>query len=478
MFRRNRSWPADQVLRSRAALSRTRRQLLMVRFASTLPLLLSLAAGLTGRLVSAGQLEVGVARVDLTPPAELKAGLGGYGQRMGRPAEGVHDRIYAKALVMSSRRRRFAIVTADVLGFPPPIKPAVLEQLADQAWGPDELMLLPSHSHTSIDMMAINPRNVFPIPQIGIYNPKLYRFVVSRLAQVVRAAAKDRAGAVVGTAACRLEGWNRNRRHDDGPVDSELVVTRIDSVDGRPIAALVGFSAHPTILLAEHMQFSGGWPGHLQRGLETLVGNGVTAMYYNGAQGDQSPVLRGGSGSDRWEASQRYGHRLADEAFKLWRQIQTDEDVTLVASRHSFRLPKMQWHLRFTETGGAEYGLTKELLERILPLLLPREASSTAVRLNDWVLVGVPGEMIAELGLELKKQVRRSTGAPYVAIGGLADEWISYILSESQYRQGGYEASVSFYGHTLGRVVLEGCLRAAAGLGELGPGCRNPATDP
>jgi hypothetical protein len=50
---------------------------------------------------NAQEVQAGVARVDLTPPLSLKASLGGYGARMGKPATGVHDRVWAKALVVS-----------------------------------------------------------------------------------------------------------------------------------------------------------------------------------------------------------------------------------------------------------------------------------------------------------------------------------------------------------------------------------------
>src|SRR3954452_10515109 len=49
----------------------------------------------------AAELRAGVARVDLTPPLQMRAPLGGYGARMNRPAVGVHDRIFAKALLVS-----------------------------------------------------------------------------------------------------------------------------------------------------------------------------------------------------------------------------------------------------------------------------------------------------------------------------------------------------------------------------------------
>ena len=66
--------------------------------------------------------------------------------------------------------------------------------------------------------------------------------------------------------------------------------------------------------------------------------------------------------------------------------------------------------------------------------------------------------------MEAKSNARQITGANAVTIGGLADEWVSYILPAEEYRKGGYEASVSFYGETLGSTVVDGVLRAAGGL--------------
>mgnify|MGYP001150279337 CR=1 FL=1 len=48
-----------------------------------------------------------------------------------------------------------------------------------------------------------------------------------------------------------------------------------------------------------------------------------------------------------------------------------------------------------------------------------------------------------------------------MVIGGLADEWIGYIVSAGQYRNGAYEASMSFYGETLGQVIADGAVRGA-----------------
>ena len=49
--------------------------------------------------------------------------------------------------------------------------------------------------------------------------------------------------------------------------------------------------------------------------------------------------------------------------------------------------------------------------------------------LGELVIVGIPGEMVASLGLKVKAETVRINGAAHPVIGGLANEWISYILS-------------------------------------------------
>src|SRR5437899_9092789 len=120
-----------------------------------------LAAGIEALALGSPGLQGGVARVNLTPPPEMKAALGGYGERLSKPAEGVHDAVWAKALVLTQGEHKFALVTADALAFPPHFKAAVIERLVPDGWSAEQVLLLPSHSHTSIDLMALHPGNVF-----------------------------------------------------------------------------------------------------------------------------------------------------------------------------------------------------------------------------------------------------------------------------------------------------------------------------
>lgn len=427
-----------------------------------LPILL-LALGMHGIAEEAPVLRAGVARVNLTPPLEMKAALGGYGARQSKPALGVHDLVWAKAVVLATGDRKFALVTADVLAFPPQFKAAVMQGLASEGWSADQVMLLPSHTHTSIDMMALHPGNVFGNRQLGIFHKELFQHTTEQLVKVIRDAGRGLLPVVAGSTTISVSDRNRNRRSGLTTHDTDLTVTRVDRTNGQPMAVLVNWTAHPTFMDEEDMLFSGDWPGHLQRTVESLIGQGVTVMFYNGAEGDQSPVPPAGCGSN-WERAERYGREMGIIAWRAWEKTRPAVIKEFAYHTETIALPKRQWHPDFMKTGGAEYGLDEVGMQALVDRLVPSETRSTCLRLGDLVILGVPAELAAQLGLEAKTKARQATGASSVAVGGLANEWISYALPAAEYAKGGYEASVSFYGEPLGTILVEAAVRAAQGL--------------
>src|SRR5262249_36425181 len=182
-----------------------------------------------------------------------------------------------------------------------------------------------------------------------------------------------------------------------------------------------------------------------------------------GAEGDQSPVPPSNS-SSHWERAERYGREMGIVVWQAWEKVKPQEIKAFGYHTEPIALPKRQWHPDFMKTGGAEYGLDEAKMQGFVDQLNPTETHSTCLRLGDLVILSVPGEMATELGMEIKSRAGELTRAGSVAIGGLADEWVSYILSAEEYRKGGYEASMSFYGETLGRVIVDGVVRSAEGL--------------
>lgn len=407
--------------------------------------------------VFADTVKANVAVIKLTPPLEMAYSLGGYGARMSKPAEGIHDDIRGKALVLDNGIKKYAIITLDILGLPPNVKPQVIERLNNKEWTEENILFLPSHSHTSLEMFALNDKNIFDIAPIGIFHPQLLDFVVESLADLINSADQNLKPVKIGTYSKQISGLNRNRRGSPY-VDNYLTVTRIDHVNGQPLSVMVNWTAHPTIMDEHDMWVSGGWPGYLQRELEAWIGSGVVAMYYNGAEGDQS-VIASGAGS-HYEKAEVYGREIAIEVMNMYQDIQPLKDVELDYNYQVIQLPERKAHPGFMETGGKEYGLDEQKIQVLLDQVFPEQTSIGAYKLGELLIVGAPGEMIAELGLEIKEKLKEH-GIKYPVIGGLANQWVSYILSEEEYEKNGYEASVSFYGKELGNVIVKGMLDTA-----------------
>jgi neutral ceramidase len=408
-----------------------------------------------------GSITAGVSSIDITPPLEMKYTLGGYGERMNKPAEAIHDHIWAKALVVKHGDKKYAIITLDVLGLPANVKPDLIKRISNLGWTAENMMLLPSHSHGSLEMEALNRKNQLNNPQLGIFQPELLEFLVSKLETLVKEAEKNDLPVKIGTGSKILEGLNRNRRKDP-EVDKEMTVTRIDLLNGKHLAVLVNWTAHPTFIGGKDMLVSAEWPGYLQKELQQRIGGGVTAMYYNGAEGDQSPVLN--EGTSGYEKIQIYGEKIADMAIDIFNQIKTKEVNGFTSGYRVIRLPEHMAHPSFMKTGGEEYGLNENTVKIVMNMLAPTEVGIGAFKMGDFMIAGVPGEMTAVLGLNVKNTLK-SRGIKYATIGGLANEWISYILSREQYLHGeGYESSVSFFGPGLGELISDEVIKTAGPL--------------
>ena len=380
---------------------------------------------------------------------------------MNKPAEGIHDPIFAKALVTKMGSKKYMIITLDLLGIPSNVKSDLIKRIPGMGWSIENIMLLPSHSHGSLEMAALNSKNLLNNPNLGIFQPELLEFILKKLEILVREVDKNYQSVKIATGSKMLDGLNRNRRKDPD-IDKELIVTRIDLNNGKPLAVLVNWTAHPTFLGGQDMLVSAEWPGYLQTNLQNLIGKGVTAMYFNGSEGDQSTVLS--SDKKGYEKIEIYGKIIAEKAFDLFKQIKPLEVKEFDYSYQIVPLPEHAAHPSFMKTGGEEYGLNEQTVKIVMEVLGPSRVGMGAIRIGDLLISGIPGELTAVLGQKVKSTIKES-GIKYVAIGGLANEWIGYILSRDQYLYGeGYESSMSFYGPDFGEAISTGAILSARPL--------------
>lgn len=406
----------------------------------------------------AGALEVGVASVDITPDtARFRVPMGGYGARMGRPATGAHDPLKAKVLYFRDGGTRMALITCDLRSSTPEFKGLIAELCAELGLSAANIMIAASHTH---DGPSMYPEKFWQM-QFGKYDPAMLREMAEKTASAVREAAANAAPARVGEGSCPAEGMTRNRRwgYDQAAREAAgetpltnpvLRVLRVDGMDGACRALLVNFASHPTILSDKNMLLSAEWPGVLQRELEAAF-PGAVALYTNGAQGDQSPA--GAEGADDFARIEDYGRKLAKLAAASADGIETVPDVAIACGHATPELPAPVFASASEEKYAAYRAAALEAL--------PRHAEIQLLAIGGTAWVGLPGEPVMAVGMEVRRRVREAGFNDCVPVG-LANDYIGYILNAAEYAHGGYEVdSRSFYGPGLGDFIAGAAERLA-----------------
>ena len=404
----------------------------------------------------------GAARVSITPlEADIPTQLGGYGERNGQPATGVHDTIYAKVIVMKSGDTLAALVGLDICTTPWSLVEDTLKKAALPGLSTENVLFSASHTHGGLEGMAMDRNNVLGNPHIGVYSEEMLNFVSDRVAGALKEAAARLEAVTAGTGVVRLAGMNRNRRHEGAPTDEDMTVLRLDRANGTALAVVVNYTAHGTIMTEKEMEVSGDWAGSMQRTLEDLIGGDVTCVYTNGSEGDVAP--RGYTGGSRYEMAEQYGRRVAIAAEKLTGAIRTGPVEHFAVMTHSVPLPPKKASPDFMKIAGDEYNVDQAQLGMALEVLFPSEAPLYGLRVNDFHMITVPGEPITAIGLAIKEALRQG-GAGHPVIASTTNAHIGYILTKEEYALSGYEVTASFYGDTLGEVFVQSASEFAGRL--------------
>src|SRR5205085_1967147 len=74
-----------------------------------------------------------------------------------------------------------------------------------------------------------------------------------------------------------------------GPCDREVLVVRLDTnTDGSPLATLVNYACHATIMGPPNRLITPDYPGAMKRVVEHAVGG--KCLFFQGSAGDQGPM--------------------------------------------------------------------------------------------------------------------------------------------------------------------------------------------
>ena len=402
-------------------------------------------------LASAATLKAGIARVSINPMEEkIPTSLGGYGARDGKPATGTLDTIYGKVILFEQSGQKSALITVDMCTVPICVAEETLKKAGIEGLTVERLLICASHTHTGLEGYALDRRNVANNPHIGVFSEPVLNFVTDRLAKALLEAQGTLQPVKAASGAVELPGMNRNRRGSKF-VDPQLTVLRLDKADGSPWAVLVNYAAHGTFVGAEDMLVSAEWAGSMQRTVEDLFGGKVVCLYANGAEGDISP--QGRSGGSDYEQAWNYGRQVGIAAWRLAKELPAENIGRFAVESEWVRLPPRQGAPDFVKIAGEEYHVTQEQLDQMVELLFPKQAPIYALRVNGFEMITFPGEPICELGLAVKDALRKAAIA-HPCVAALTTDQIGYILTNAEYQKSGYEVTASFYGDSLGQVLL------------------------
>lgn len=465
-----------------------------------------------------GVLKAGLATVKLDSPVGVP--LGGYGRHKsasdpGSPyadhlpaSRGVQTQPTARAVALSDGLTTTVVVRTDLC-----LTTATLRLRAEQLvheTNPDASLLVTStHTHAAparyfhpalIDGTAGTDTTALAM---DVFLVEQEERLAHSIADAALKAIADLRPAAMGTATADLGNFNNDRRceNDDlyGPnfKDGELTVIRLDEVDAsgapvKPITAFLHYAMHGTVLGSENSLMSTEAPGALELYASDAVG--VPLVYLQSSAGDVSP-RSGGTNLDDFQALEHLGRTAAPLILDAWTRA-APSPAPAQAHLQRFELPVDLSRAaigyaqgEFAEFGGIGCGLgggtcppTVSTKQDLICIPLARrpfvQTSVVALRLEDVLLVSLPGEPTTAIGARIKQLGAGVSGVTRTMVVGYAQDHFGYILEEPDYLRLGYEPSVSPWGWRWGDFLVGKGVEAVAALGTKQPTLTQPPATP
>jgi neutral ceramidase len=455
------------------------------------------------------QLHAGVSRCDITPPVGIAHGT--WSAQVHERAEGIDLPLWCTALALSDGENE-AIVAEWDLVYPPDGEWLVQarKRITELTGVPsDWVRISASHTHSgpSLKPPWFDAGTEMIAPYVGS--------LTDRLAGTCLEAHRRLAPASLGwgKGSCpinsnRRKPWQPQRPmmapNPTGFADHEVGVIRIDNQSGSPIAILVNYAAHPTILAWDNRLISPDYPGTLRRTVENLTD--ATCLFLQGAAGNQD-TLR--DYSNKVEDSRWVGRQIGLEVVRVAELIETrptrmeinktmesswtmgvaerraePEPETLVkcvsqivhlpvwqrdpiSDEEVANVESLRRRLAELRRQGAQVEEIREanrLVRRAtMDLTLARKRTGTdsipiefqVIRVGSAALVAMPVEPFAEIGVEVKSR----SPFPMTFFSGYSNGAELYLPVAAAYEEGGYEVWMTPFSPQAAGIAVEESLK-------------------
>ncbi len=371
-----------------------------------------------------GNLRVGTARVNITPSTPIP--MSGYGSREG-PFQGIHDSLYTRVIVFDNGTRKAAVISADVIGFSHEFWRRITRKVRTETSIDSHYVLLAAtHNHGGPVTRVYSETES---PDVLAYAEELERNILEAVTHALADLQPARIGA--GEGMCKMNMNRRARTADGGitlgknpygPTDHTVGVLKLEDAQKTPFALLINWPCHGTVMGGQNYQITGDWPGAAARYVESSLGNTPLAAVTAGASGDIDPIYRVLPEFGSRGEVEAIGIILGEEVVQVSRQIETYPYGTIQSLQRVITLPGKQRgdSYRVQET----YEPGPDVSVRL-----------TTLKIGSIVLVGISGEVMTDIGLQIKEQSPYKSTVVITHCNGSS----GYLVTDDAYEKGGYE---------------------------------------
>ncbi len=327
----------------------------------------------------ANNFKAGWATVNLTPSKPTPTA--GYGDRQGKPYQSIQDSVYVRAIVLSNSSKSIAIVSCDLLIFPPEVTILLKEKLKTIGFDWSQVYVGTTHTHNSLGAWG---KNTVGELFAGKYDPNIVNFIADKVLEAIKKASQNQVSAKIGYGEINAKELVYNRLVGDklGTTDPMIRLLKIQKQTGE-IALFTTFSAHATTLNADKNFLSADYPGKYVQRISKSVN---FATFMAGAVGSSGPT--GEDLHDDFKQQKSISEGLSTKVLKEINNIKTQEVNALSLS--SFEISLREPQVRFAENWRFRPWVFKTLFGDY-----PVELK--ALRIGNNVLIGTPCDYSGEL---------------------------------------------------------------------------------
>jgi neutral ceramidase len=414
--------------------------------------------------IARGSLEAGFGKASLSPhldgsEEDWRAGrfprlsLAGFSERRGKSATGVRDPLWVKSIAVRVGGQTVVLTSLDMLIVPPSVTELVTDRLPAINLSRAQLFLSATHTHSGPGGWGGDWATRLVA---GPHREGVSLWIAQQIERSIEAALSDLEPAGFGEAWVEIPELLQETTN----VHSGFPVLTFRQADGTK-AIFGSYAAHPIILSASNLEFSGDYPAAWQRAMEER--GFALAMFAAGPMGGQSPA----GASDSLSAAEGFGDRLANRLNQPLLAIDYKPETELASLGVELTLPDPQ--VRFADM----WRIRPWVARAILPL--KPQTYLQAIRIGRTILISTPCDFSGELALSLEGRMRDLGWI--AAVTSFNGDYMGYVMPSERYHDGSYETGVmSFFGPGIGEFMSEVMARVANALASPTPSTAEAAS--